>query len=58
MNSILFAYCRTGHPEKAEQLLNEMRDQMGMEPDVVCHMTLIDGYNKKGNLEKCWDIYH
>ena len=30
---------------------------MGMEPDVVCYTTLIDGYNKKGNLEKVWQIY-
>ena len=58
MNSILFAYCRTGEPEKAEQLMTEMREKMGMAPDVVCHMTLIDGYNKKGNLDKCWEIYH
>ena len=35
-----------------------MRDNMGMEPDVVCHMTLIDGYYKKDNIDKCWEIYH
>jgi pentatricopeptide repeat protein len=58
MNSILMAYCRVGEPEKAEHLLTEMRDEMGMEPDVVCHMTLIDGYYKKGEIDKCWSIYH
>ena len=57
MNSILLAYSRCGQPEKAESLIREMREDLGMEPDVVCYTTLIDGYYKKGNLGKCWDLY-
>ena len=38
-------------------MIREMRDDMGLEPDVVCYTTLIDGYYKKGNLVKCWDLF-
>ena len=54
MNSIILAYTRCGQPEQAEKLVKEMREEMGMEPDVVCYTTLIDGYNKKGNIDKVW----
>ena len=54
MNSIILAYTRCGQPEEAEKLVKEMREEMGMEPDVVCYTTLIDGYNKKGNIDKVW----
>ena len=34
-----------------------MREDMGLQPDVVCYTALIDGYFKKGNTERCWEIY-
>lgn len=30
---------------------------MGMEPDVVCYTALIHGYNKVGNIDKCWELF-
>ena len=57
MNSILLAYTRCGQPEQGERLIREMRRDMGMEPDVVCYTTLIDGYFKKGNIKKCWELF-
>ena len=57
MNSILMAYCKAGHPDKAEDLLKEMRDDMGMQPDVVCYTTLIDGYRKVNQIERCWELF-
>ena len=34
-----------------------MRENMGLIPDVVCYTTLIDGYAKAENFERCWEIY-
>ena len=45
-NSILLAYTRVGQPDQAERLLKEIREEHGMEPDVVCVTTVIDGYFK------------
>lgn len=56
MNSILLAYTKCGQPEQGEKLIREMRED-GLEPDVVCYTTLIDGYYKKGNIPKCWELY-
>jgi len=58
MNSILLAYCKNGEPWKAEDLMRDMRDEMGMEPDVVCYTTLIDGYRKNNQLDRCWELYN
>ena len=57
MNSVLLAYCRVGKLQEAEDLLRDMRENMGLIPDVVCYTTLIDGYAKAENFEKCWQIY-
>ena len=57
MNSVLLAYCRVGQLAEAEDLLRDMRENMGLIPDVVCYTTLIDGYAKAENFEKCWEIY-
>ena len=57
MNSVLLAYCRVGKLQEAEDLLRDMRENMGLIPDVVCYTTLIDGYAKAENFEKCWKIY-
>ena len=46
MNTVLLAYCRVGELWKAEDLIRDMRENMGMIPDVVCYTTLIDGYAK------------
>ena len=35
-----------------------MRENMGLIPDVVCYTTLIDGYAKVENFERCWEIYN
>lgn len=58
MNTVLLAYCRTGQLQKAEHLIRDMRENMGLVPDVVCYTTLIDGYAKQDNLDRCWEIYH
>ena len=55
---MLMAYCRNGKLQEAEDLLRDMRENMGFEPDVVCYSTLIDGYAKLDNFERCWEIYH
>ena len=34
-----------------------MREDMGLEPDVVCYTTLIDGYRKVNDLDKVWELY-
>jgi len=43
-----------------------MREEMGLEPDVVCYTTVIHAYARKGNLDKCalgnglekmWELY-
>jgi pentatricopeptide repeat protein len=57
MTSVMIAYAKSGQPENAEKLLLEMRDEMGMQPDVVCYTTVIDGYRKNNNLDKCWELY-
>lgn len=57
MNSLLLAYCRVGQVDEAELLIKEMREEMGLEPDAVCYTTLIDGQFKKGNIERCWEIF-
>lgn len=57
LNSIILAYSKTGQPWKAEALIEEMRDKMGMQPDVVCYTTLIHGYARINKLEKCWELY-
>jgi len=44
LNSIVLAYCKTKQPWKAEALISEMREKLGMQPDVVCYTTLIHGY--------------
>ncbi len=58
MNTVLLAYCRVGELQKAEDLLRDMRENMGLIPDVVCYTTLIDGYAKIENFERCWEIYN
>lgn len=57
MTAIILAYCRTGQPEQAEKLIKEMREEMGLEPDVVCYTTLIHGYRGKRNYDKVWELY-
>lgn len=57
MNTVLLAYCRVGDLWKAEDLLRDMRNNMGMIPDVVCYTTLIDGYAKVEDFARCWEIY-
>ena len=57
MGSVLLAYCRVGKLQEAEALMREMREQMGLIPDVVCYTTLIDGYAKAEQFERCWEIY-
>jgi len=57
MTSIIMAYARTGSPENAELLINEMREEMGLQPDVVCYTALIDGYFKKNKIDRCWELY-
>ena len=58
MSTILMAYCKTGELWKAEDLLRDMRDKMGMVPDVVCYTMLIDGYAKQEDFARCWEIYN
>ena len=43
--------------QKTNPLMREMREQMGLIPDVVCYTTLIDGYAKAEQFERCWEIY-
>ena len=31
--------------------------EAGIEPDVVTYTTLIDGYKRVNNLDKCWDLF-
>ena len=31
--------------------------EKGLQPDVVTYTTLIDGYKRVGNLDKCWEIF-
>ena len=57
MNSVLLAYCRNGKMLEAEDLMRDMRNNMGLVPDVVCYTTLIDGYAKKEDFGRCWEIY-
>lgn len=38
-------------------MIEEMREKMGMQPDVVCYTTLIHGYARINKLEKCWELY-
>ena len=42
---------------QAEDLMRDMRDNMGLIPDVVCYTTLIDGYAKAENFARCWEIF-
>jgi PPR repeat/Pentatricopeptide repeat domain len=44
LNSVILAYTKIGEPWKGEALIQEMREKMGMQPDVVCYTTLIHGY--------------
>ena len=37
--------------------MRDMRENMGLVPDVVCYTTLIDGYAKENDIERCWEIY-
>ena len=57
LNSIILAYSKTGQPWKAEALIEEMREKLGMQPDVVCYTTLIHGYARANKLDKCWELY-
>ena len=58
MNTVLMAYCKQGELWKAEDLLRDMRDNMGLVPDVVCYTTLIDGYAKQEDFARCWESYY
>ena len=57
LNSLILAYTKTGEPWKGEALITEMREKLGMQPDVVCYTTLIHGYARLNNLDKCWELY-
>ena len=57
LNSLILAYTKTGEPWKGEALIEEMRVKLGMLPDVVCYTTLIHGYARINNLDKCWELY-
>jgi pentatricopeptide repeat protein len=56
-NSLLLAYVKNKKLNEGEAIIREMKEK-GLKPDIVCYTTLIHGFNKVGNYDKCWELYH
>ena len=57
LNSVLLAYVKVGKINESENFIKDMKDVMGVLPDVVSYTTLIQGYKNANNLERCWEIF-
>ena len=55
-NNLMVCYAKMNKPIEAEKVLREMLAD-GIQPDVVTYTTLIDGYNRIGDTDKCWEIF-
>ena len=55
-NNLLMCYSKMDRPVDAEKVMNEMIEA-GIEPDCVTMTTLIDGYKRINDLNKCWELF-